>query len=440
MFFVHEMEERIPLHPSYFSSEAPDSIRELLYKKKEGTNTGTMMIVRIIGIQEISEPKVMPGTGMAMYTISYRAVVWQPFRGEVVDGEVSQVVPNGFFVDVGALGVFISKAVSGDGILHLLGMVFQHWVWGLTGVLCPQMIPSSLKYSMEGATPSFADNEGQVVEAGSQVRLRIKGIRSELNQMFAIGSIREDYLGYELAHLEQVTSITDRRLLVLFCSSRVSQLRTPTHFSFCRLTRARRRFFFMLVTAVYHNLDFSEALETRASKAKRAEQNKGEESYVYVFMSTIKIPNRNRILFVQSCQSLLYQLRSLVNRSIIVPLQILLAGLPMLPKRLINPHDPPKKIPTLIQLVQKRPEPSQNQIGITRLFPKHIRSLRIFAQNLHQILQASLSLLPSLFPSLLALRQIRKLNAIKPRLPRPAEILLALRVQQHLRHTRDRDR
>lgn len=112
MFFVHEMEERIPLHPSYFSSEAPDSIRELLYKKKEGTNTGTMMIVRIIGIQEISEPKVMPGTGMAMYTISYRAVVWQPFRGEVVDGEVSQVVPNGFFVDVGALGVFISKAVS----------------------------------------------------------------------------------------------------------------------------------------------------------------------------------------------------------------------------------------------------------------------------------------------------------------------------------------
>lgn len=123
------MEERIPLHPSYFSSEAPDSIRELLYKKKEGTNTGTMMIVRIIGIQEISEPKVMPGTGMAMYTISYRAVVWQPFRGEVVDGEVSQVVPNGFFVDVGALGVFISKAVSlgGNGIIFFgFERVFVH--------------------------------------------------------------------------------------------------------------------------------------------------------------------------------------------------------------------------------------------------------------------------------------------------------------------------
>ena len=71
-----------------------------------------LLPVRIIGILEISEPKVMPGTGMAMYTISYRAVVWQPFRGEVVDGEVSQVVNNGFFVDVGALSVFVSKAVS----------------------------------------------------------------------------------------------------------------------------------------------------------------------------------------------------------------------------------------------------------------------------------------------------------------------------------------
>jgi hypothetical protein len=50
-----------------------------------------------------------------------------------------------------------------------------------------------------------------------QIRLRIKGIRSELNQMFAIGSIREDYLGYEPALTEHVASITDTRLLVFLC-------------------------------------------------------------------------------------------------------------------------------------------------------------------------------------------------------------------------------
>jgi len=62
-----------------------------------------------------------------------------------------------------------------------------------------QLIPPQLKYTVEGSTPSYTDNEGQVIERDSQVRLRIKGIRAEMNQMFAVGSIREDYLGYVTA-------------------------------------------------------------------------------------------------------------------------------------------------------------------------------------------------------------------------------------------------
>jgi len=112
MFFVYDMEKRITLHPSYFNSNMKQVAINRLYEEVEGTNTGTMMILRIIQIKDASEPKVEPGSGSALYTIAYQAVVWQPFRGEVVDGEVSQVVNNGFFVDVGALSVFVSKAVS----------------------------------------------------------------------------------------------------------------------------------------------------------------------------------------------------------------------------------------------------------------------------------------------------------------------------------------
>jgi DNA-directed RNA polymerase II subunit RPB7 len=57
------------------------------------------------------------------------------------------------------------------------------------------MIPSQLRYTVEGSTPSFTDNVDQTIERGSQVRVRIKGIRGEMGQMYAIGSIREDYLG-----------------------------------------------------------------------------------------------------------------------------------------------------------------------------------------------------------------------------------------------------
>ena len=150
------------------------------------------------------------------------------------------------------------------------------WTEGLIGMV--QMIPSSLKFSMEGATPSFADNEGQTVEAGSQVRLRIKGIRSELNQMYAIGSIREDYLGYEEATRHEQVALDTDRWLVLSCSSRFHATTTSITV-FLKLSIGQAALF-MFVTAVYHNLDFSEALE----KLVRVEKNKGEDKYVYVFM------------------------------------------------------------------------------------------------------------------------------------------------------------
>ena len=112
MFFVKELEHRIDLHPSFFSSQAPDYIRDKLYQDVEGTNTGTIMIIAVLSVDDVSEPKIAPGTGFAQYNVGYRAIVWRPFRGEVVDGLVSSVVNNGFFVDVGGLSVFVSKAVS----------------------------------------------------------------------------------------------------------------------------------------------------------------------------------------------------------------------------------------------------------------------------------------------------------------------------------------
>lgn len=111
MFFVHDLEHRIDLHPSFFSSTAGDFIRAKLYQDVEGTNTGTHLIVAVLSIDEISEPKIAPGTGFAQYNVGYRALVWRPFRGEVVDGKVTDVVSSGFFVEVGGLNCFVSKAV-----------------------------------------------------------------------------------------------------------------------------------------------------------------------------------------------------------------------------------------------------------------------------------------------------------------------------------------
>ncbi|KAF7186960.1 DNA-directed RNA polymerase II subunit rpb7 [Pseudocercospora fuligena] len=166
MFFVANRTREVVLHPSFFDSAAEQKIIAKLYDDMQGNIEGTEIVIQIIGVDQISEPVLVPGTGMAKYVLSYRAIIWRPFRGEVVDGLVTTVVSNGFFVEVGALTVFVSRS----------------------------MIPSNLKYTVEGSTPSFTDNNDQI-ERGTQIRLRLKGIRGEIGSMFAVGSIAEDYLG-----------------------------------------------------------------------------------------------------------------------------------------------------------------------------------------------------------------------------------------------------
>lgn len=59
-----------------------------------------------------------------------------------------------------------------------------------------QMIPSSIKYDGNATPPQWTDNADQVIEKGTHIRVKIKGIRTELGNMYAIATIKEDYLGY----------------------------------------------------------------------------------------------------------------------------------------------------------------------------------------------------------------------------------------------------
>jgi DNA-directed RNA polymerase subunit E'/Rpb7 len=84
-------------------------------------------IVSVISINSIGEGKVLPSTGQARFKTSYTAVVFKPFKGEVMDGRVTNVnkvsylilridapahSQMGFFAMVGPLQVFVSSHVS----------------------------------------------------------------------------------------------------------------------------------------------------------------------------------------------------------------------------------------------------------------------------------------------------------------------------------------
>ncbi|KAE9410677.1 hypothetical protein BT96DRAFT_961464 [Gymnopus androsaceus JB14] len=150
MFFIAKLTHSILLHPSYFGPRMLNFLETKLYQDVEGTCSGM----------------VISGTGQAEFITRYRAIVFKPFKGEVVDGVVNNVTKMGFFADVGPLSVFVSH----------------------------QLIHPDMKFDPNSNPPSFASEE-QIIEKNTRIRLKIVGTRVDATEIFAIGTIKEDHLG-----------------------------------------------------------------------------------------------------------------------------------------------------------------------------------------------------------------------------------------------------
>ncbi|KAA8564523.1 hypothetical protein EYC84_011447 [Monilinia fructicola] len=84
MFFLYNLERQVTLHPSYFGRNMHELVTGKLLKDVEGTCTGLYYIITIMDTFNISEGRILPGSGLAEFTVGYRAVVWRPFKGETV--------------------------------------------------------------------------------------------------------------------------------------------------------------------------------------------------------------------------------------------------------------------------------------------------------------------------------------------------------------------
>ena len=89
------MHHTIRLQPAFFTQNFETYLTEKLYKDVEGTCTGRFgYVIAVLDTNEtleISQGKVIPSIGLAEFEVAYRAIVFKPFKGEVVDGVVSQV-------------------------------------------------------------------------------------------------------------------------------------------------------------------------------------------------------------------------------------------------------------------------------------------------------------------------------------------------------------
>ncbi|GLH00707.1 Uncharacterized protein GBIM_07000 [Gryllus bimaculatus] len=184
MFYHISLEHEILLHPRYFGPQLLETVKQKLYTEVEGTCTGKYgFVIAVTTIDNIGSGLIQPGQGFVVYPVKYKAIVFRPFKGEVLDAVVTQVNKVGMFAEIGPLSCFISH--------HVVRMAFVQQILVLF-----QSIPADMQFCPNSNPPCYKSKEEDVaITQDDEIRLKIVGTRVDASGIFAIGTLMDDYLG-----------------------------------------------------------------------------------------------------------------------------------------------------------------------------------------------------------------------------------------------------
>jgi len=165
MFFLITLTKSLLLHPSTFGPNLHNEIKKTLYAEVEGkVDPKHGYIIYVSNIFPIPAGEVEEG-GYARFNVIYKAIVFRVFRNEVIDAVVTSIDSLGFRCNAGPLSIFVYK----------------------------DQIPQDYQYDPSSA--AYVQDERQAkIGVGDHTRIKITGWISN-NEIFAVGTIKEDYLG-----------------------------------------------------------------------------------------------------------------------------------------------------------------------------------------------------------------------------------------------------
>nr|ACO10540.1 DNA-directed RNA polymerase II subunit RPB7 [Caligus rogercresseyi] len=169
MFYHICLDHEIRLHPRYFGPTLLDRVKQKLFTEVEGTCTGKYgFVIAVTTIDNIGAGIIQPGNGFVIYPVKYKAIVFRPFKGEVLDAVVTQVNKVGLFTEIGPPSCFISR----------------------------HSIPADMTFDPNSNPPCYKTNNEEVtIHQDDDIRLKIVGTRVDASDIFAIGTLMDDYLG-----------------------------------------------------------------------------------------------------------------------------------------------------------------------------------------------------------------------------------------------------
>jgi DNA-directed RNA polymerase subunit E' len=110
MYRIITISDIVRIPPSYFTMDLETAVQQIIkekYERKVDVEQG--VILKVFKVRDVTGGKVIPGDGAAYYDVKYDALVFIPEMHEIMNGEVSEVLDFGVFVNIGPF----------DGLLHL---------------------------------------------------------------------------------------------------------------------------------------------------------------------------------------------------------------------------------------------------------------------------------------------------------------------------------
>lgn len=177
VYFQISLEHEVLLHPRYFGPQLLETVKQKLYTEVEGTCTGKYgFVIAVTLIDNIGPGLILPGQGFVVYPVKYKAIVFRPFKGEVLDAVVTQVNKVGMFAEIGPLSCFISHHVSINRIHFYWQYVPSNYIFYIN--ISFQSIPADMQFCPNFNPPCYkSKDEDVVIQADDEIRLKIVGTR-----------------------------------------------------------------------------------------------------------------------------------------------------------------------------------------------------------------------------------------------------------------------
>jgi DNA-directed RNA polymerase subunit E' len=170
MYSVVTVRDIVRIPPKEFGE--PITKAALMHLRKSSENVldrDVGLMIAVIDIDDIGQGRLMPGDGATYHSVQYRVLVFKPIRGELIEGNVVELMDFGAFIRMGPL----------DGLCHV-------------SQICDDFITQDPK-----GNTLLGKETGRTLTEGDQVRARITSISFESgNRSGKLGlTMRQPFLG-----------------------------------------------------------------------------------------------------------------------------------------------------------------------------------------------------------------------------------------------------